>query len=293
MVLPVLDNRNSNAASPTVEAVTIWQGTTDSYTTGGNWSNGVPVNGGIVYFAGNAQDVGNSDQTAVNLREFRVSDTYTGTLGAGALKISATTMVLASSRCVIGINPFVEDLHLVAMPRQMNISGGRINRLHLHTTTGVLTLGRATVNEIVSAPGSSQITIGANVTTDNPLAGNTGPFKVRIGRGSKATTATNMNTVNTSGVFEATTSIANASVNGPVGRLETAGAAITTVTLNGGELVVKDSETNPTLTITNGTINRGRISGVNSNRRITNTNPMTVQGDVQVQLLSGQTITLA
>ena len=62
---------------------------------------------------------------------------------------------------------------------------------------------------------------------------------------------------------------------------------------NGGELLLKDSDTNATLTIGNGTLNGGRINGVDSNRRITNTNPMTVQGEIQVQLVSGQTITLA
>lgn len=101
MVLPVLDNQNINAANPTVETVTIWQGRTDSYTTGGNWSNGVPANGGIVYFAGNDQDVGNSSQKAVNLRASRVADSYGGTLGGDNLQFSATTMVLASSRCVM------------------------------------------------------------------------------------------------------------------------------------------------------------------------------------------------
>ena len=293
MVLPVLDNRNSNAASPTVEAVTIWQGTTDSYTTGGNWSNGVPTKGGIVYFAGNNQDVGDSNQKAVNLREFRVADSYGGTLGGGSLQISATTMVLASSRCVIGIRPFVEDLHIVAMPREMTISAGRVNRLHIHTTTGVLTLNRATINELVVSPGSSQVTIGANVNTDDPTASAAGPSDVRIGRGSRATSAAPMNTVNASGAFESSATIVNASANGRVGQLASSGSVITTLTLNGGELLLKDSEDNATLTIGNATLNGGRINGVDSNRRITNTNPMTVQGEIQVQLLSGQTITLA
>ena len=293
MPLPVLDNRNSNAAAATGKAVTLWQGTTDSYTTGGNWSNGVPAAGGFVYFASNNQDVGNSDQVAVNLREFRVAESYGGTLGAGTLKISATTMVLASSRCAVGINPFVEDLHIVAMPRSINFSGGRINRLHLHTTTGVLTIGRATINQIVSAPGSTQVTIGANVTSDNPLASAAGPYDVRIGRGSRATAAAPMNFVNASGSFESSATIANASANGRVGQIESSGSAITTLTLNGGSLLLKDSETNATLTITNGTINSGRILSGDSNRRVTNTNPMTVQGEVQVRLTSGQTVTLA
>jgi len=292
MVLPVLDNRNSNAASPTVKAVTLWQGTTNSYTTGGNWSNGVPANGGVVYFAGNNQDVGDSNQKAVNLREFRVADSYGGTLGGGSLQISASSMVLASSRCVIGIRPFVEDLHIVAMPREMTIAAGRINRLHIHTTNGVLTINRGVVNELVVSPGSSQVTMSLNVSTDNPLASAGGPFKLRVGRGTRATSAAPMNFVNASGSFESSATIANASANGRVGQIESSGSAITTLTLNGGELLLKDSDTNATLTIGNGTINGGRINGVNSNRRITNTNPMTVQGEIQVQLLSGQTITL-
>tara|TARA_Y100001937_G_scaffold35840_1_gene51419 strand:- start:2 stop:883 length:882 start_codon:yes stop_codon:yes gene_type:complete len=293
MVLPVLDNRNSNAASPTVEAVTIWQGTTTSYTTSSNWSNGVPVDGGIVYYATNNQDVADSNQKAVNLREFRVADSYGGTLGGGLLQISATTMVLASSRCVIGIRPFVEDLHIVAMPREMTIAEGRVNRLHIHTNTGVLTINRGTINKLVVSPGSSQVSISANVSTDNPLASAAGPFDVRLGRGSRATAAAPMNFVNASGSFESSATIANASANGRVGQIESSGSVITTLTLNGGELLLKDSDTNATLTIGNGTINGGRINGVDSNRRITNTNPMTVQGEIQVQLVSGQTITLA
>ena len=293
MVLPVLDNRNSNAASPTVEAVTIWQGTTTSYTTSSNWSNGVPVDGGIVYYATNNQDVADSNQKAVNLREFRVADSYGGTLGGGLLQISATTMVLASSRCVIGIRPFVEDLHIVAMPREMTIAEGRVNRLHIHTNTGVLTINRGTINKLVVSPGSSQVSISANVSTDNPLASAAGPFDVRLGRGSRATAAAPMNFVNASGSFESSAIIANASANGRVGQIESSGSVITTLTLNGGELLLKDSDTNATLTIGNGTINGGRINGVDSNRRITNTNPMTVQGEIQVQLVSGQTITLA
>ena len=293
MVLPVLDNRNSNAASPTVKAVTLWQGTTNSYTTGGNWSNGVPANGGVVYFASNNQDVGDSNQKAVNLREFRVADSYSGTLGGGNLQISASTMVLASSRCVIGISPFVEDLHIVAMPREMTIASGRVNRLHIHTTTGVLSFNRGELNELVVSPGSTQVTIGANVTTDSPLASSAGPFKVRVGRGSRATSAANMNTVNASGAFEASGTVVSATANGSTGQVATTGSLITTLTLNGGELQLKDSDTNATLTITNGTINGGRITGVESNRRITNSNPMTVQGEIQVQLVSGQTITLA
>ena len=293
MVLPVLDNRNSNAASPTVEAVTIWQGTTTSYTTSSNWSNGVPVDGGIVYYATNNQDVADSNQKAVNLREFRVADSYGGTLGGGSLQISATTMVLASSRCVIGIRPFVEDLHIVAMPREMTIAEGRVNRLHIHTNTGVLTINRGTINKLVVSPGSSQVSISANVSTDNPLASAAGPFDVRLGRGSRATAAAPMNFVNASGSFESSAIIANASANGRVGQIESSGSVITTLTLNGGELLLKDSDTNATLTIGNGTINGGRINGVDSNRRITNTNPMTVQGEIQVQLVSGQTITLA
>jgi hypothetical protein len=89
MVLPVLDNRNSNAAAATGKAVTLWQGTDNSYTDSNNWSNGVPAAGGFVYFAGNNQDVGNSNQKAVNLREFRVADSYGGTLGGGSLQIGA------------------------------------------------------------------------------------------------------------------------------------------------------------------------------------------------------------
>jgi hypothetical protein len=293
MVLPVLDNRNSNAAAATGKAVTLWQGTDNSYTDSNNWSNGVPAAGGFVYFAGNNQDVGNSNQKAVNLREFRVADSYGGTLGGGSLQISATTMVLASSRCAIGIRPFVEDLHIVAMPRDMTIAAGRINRLHIHTTTGVLTINRGTINELVVSPGSSQVTIGENVSTDNPLASAAGPFDVRLGRGSRATSAANMNTVNASGVFESSATIANASANGRVGQLASSGSVITTLTLNGGELLLKDSDDNATLTIGNGTINGGRISSGDSNRRVTNTNPMKVQGEIQVRLLSGQTVTLA
>jgi hypothetical protein len=293
MVLPVLDNRNSNAAAATGKAVTLWQGTDNSYTDSNNWSNGVPAAGGFVYFAGNNQDVGNSNQKAVNLREFRVADSYGGTLGGGSLQISATTMVLASSRCAIGIRPFVEDLHIVAMPRDMTIAAGRINRLHIHTTTGVLTINRGTINELVVSPGSSQVAIGANVSTDNPLASAAGPFDVRLGRGSRATSAANMNTVNASGVFESSATIANASANGRVGQLASSGSVITTLTLNGGELLLKDSDDNATLTIGNGTINGGRISSGDSNRRVTNTNPMKVQGEIQVRLLSGQTVTLA
>jgi hypothetical protein len=229
----------------------------------------------------------------VNLREFRVADSYCGTLGGGSLQISATTMVLASSRCAIGIRPFVEDLHIVAMPRDMTIAAGRINRLHIHTTTGVLTINRGTINELVVSPGSSQVAIGANVSTDNPLASAAGPFDVRLGRGSRATSAANMNTVNASGVFESSATIANASANGRVGQLASSGSVITTLTLNGGELLLKDSDDNATLTIGNGTINGGRISSGDSNRRVTNTNPMKVQGEIQVRLLSGQTVTLA
>ena len=293
MVLPVLDNRNSNAASPTVEAVTIWQGTTSSYTTSSNWSNGVPVDGGIVYYAANNQDVADSNQKAVNLREFRVADSYGGTLGNGSLQISATTMVLASSRCVIGIRPFVEDLHIVAMPREMTIPAGRINRLHIHTTNGVLTMDRGVLNELVVSPGSSQVTISSTVSTDNPLASAAGPFDVRLGRGSRATSAAAMNTVNASGAFDSSATIVNANGNGRTGQVISSGSVITTLALNGGELLLKDSDTNATLTIGNGTLNGGRINGVESNRRITNTNPMTVQGEIQVQLVSGQTITLA
>lgn len=293
MVLPVLDNRNSNAASPTVEAVTIWQGTTNSYTTSSNWSNGVPVDGGVVYYAANNQDVADSNQKAVNLREFRVADSYGGTLGNGSLQISATTMVLASSRCVIGIRPFVEDLHIVAMPREMTIPAGRINRLHIHTTNGVLTMDRGVLNEMVVSRGSSQVTIRSNVSTDNPLASAAGPLDVRLGRGSRATSAAAMNTVNASGAFESSATIVNANGNGRTGQIISSGSVITTLTLNGGELLLKDSDTNASLTIGNGTINGGRINGVESNRRITNTNPMTVQGEIQVQLVSGQTITLA
>jgi len=293
MVLPVLDNRNSSAAAATGKAVTLWQGTDNSYTDGNNWSNGVPAAGGFVYFAGNNQDVGNSNQKAVNLREFRVADSYGGTLGGGNLQISATTMVLASSRCAIGIRPFVEDLHIVAMPRDMTIAAGRINRLHIHTTTGVLTINRGTINELVVSPGSSQVTIGANVSTDNPLASAAGPFDVRLGRGSRATSAANMNTVNASGAFESSATIVNASANGRVGQVASSGSVITTLTLNGGELLLKDSDDNATLTIGNGTINGGRISSGDSNRRVTNTNPMKVQGEIQVRLLSGQTVTLA
>ena len=293
MVLPVLDNRNSNAAAPTGKAVTLWQGTDNSYTDSNNWSNGVPAAGGFVYFAGNNQDVGNSNQKAVNLREFRVADSYGGTLGGGSLQISATTMVLASSRCAIGIRPFVEDLHIVAMPREMTIAAGRINRLHIHTTTGVLTINRGTINELVVSPGSSQVTIGANVNTDDPTVSAAGPSDVRIGRGSRATSAAPMNTVNASGAFESSATIVNASANGRVGRVASSGSVITTLTLNGGELLLKDSDDNATLTIGNGTINGGRISSGDSNRRVTNTNPMKVQGEIQVRLLSGQTVTLA
>ena len=293
MVLPVLDNRNSSAAAATGKAVTLWQGTDNSYTDSNNWSNGVPAAGGFVYFAGNNQDVGNSNQKAVNLREFRVADSYGGTLGGGSLQISATTMVLASSRCAIGIRPFVEDLHIVAMPREMTISAGRINRLHIHTTTGVLTINRGTINELVVSPGSSQVTIGANVNTDDPTASAAGPSDVRIGRGSRATSAAPMNTVNASGAFESSATIVNASANGRVGQVASSGSVITTLTLNGGELLLKDSDDNATLTIGNGTINGGRISSGDSNRRVTNTNPMKVQGEIQVRLLSGQTVTLA
>ena len=305
MVLPVLDNRNSNAASATTPKVTIWEGSTStSYTTASNWSNGVPADGDRVFFPGIDKDVADSFQNSVVLKEFRVNKGFGGRLGTGGLVINSEVFVFASSETVVDMIPKGQDLHILAMPRSCTFGNGTfIKRLFLHTTNGVLVFsGAAQTRDTHQARGSSVIKM-TDAQVGIAEGGATVAPSVRVGAGSRLVAACDLAEANVSGNLEHLKgTITNANINN-TGEILSSGPTITTLTLNGGTLTLEDEPSDSTLgtnlgtfstlTLTNATANGGRISGVDSNRRITNTNPMAVQGQIQVQLVSGQTITLA
>lgn len=310
MVLPVLDNRNSNAASATTHRVCIWTGGTNTdYANARNWETtgsgiSVPSNGDRVFFPGIDKDVADSFQNSVVLKEFRVNKGFGGRLGTGSLVINSEVFVFASSKTVVDMIPKGQDLHILAMPRSCTFGNGTfIKRLFLHTTNGVLVFsGAAQTRDTHQARGSSVIKM-TDAQVGIAEGGATVAPSVRVGAGSRLVAACDLAEANVSGNLEHLKgTITTANIN-KTGEILSSGPTITTLTLNGGTLTLEDEPSDSTLgtnlgtfstlTLTNATANGGRISGVDSNRRITNTNPMAVQGQIQVQLVSGQTITLA
>ena len=305
MVLPVLDNRNSNAASATTPKVTIWTGERGtSYTAATNWSNGVPADGDSVYFPSVNKDVADSFQNSVVLKEFRVGEGFEGRLGTGALVINSEVFVFASSKCIVDMIPKGQDLHLLAMPRSCTFGNGTfIKRLFVHTTNGVLLFsGAAQTRDTFQARGSSIVKM-TDAQVGIAEGGPTVAPNVRVGSGSSLVAACDLAEANVSGSLEHLKgTITTASIH-QTGEVKSSGPTISTLTLNGGILSLENEPSDSSLgtnlgtfgslTLTNSTANGGRITGKDSNRTIVNTNPMNVRGELQVELVSGQTITLA
>ena len=290
MPLPVLDNRNSSNATPTLKTTTIWQGTSTDYTNNSNWSNNAPVNGSKVYFGDNSQDCSCGNQKATILREFRVANSYTADISG---TISSEIVVFDSFRAAIDMTIFAEEVHVVRAPRSLRLKSGSINKLIVHDTTGLITVGKAqVVNEVIVGKGTTRVELVDTVRTDAPLASNQGPLKTRVGRGNQLTSAVAMNNLTTSSTAVVSKNVLKATINND-GRLITSGSLITTLNLNRGSLLTRDSTENPTLTIANADLVNGLVSTLGTLRTISNTNPMQLLGDVRFRLASGSTADLS
>ena len=309
MVLPVLDNRISNAAPATSGGVTIWLGTeSTSYTTANNWSLRVPVNGDRVFFTDSTRDVADTFQNSVVLEEFRVGPNYGGKIGEGGISpglvINAKTMVFGSAKCSISMIPKVQDLHILAMPRQCFLGNGTlIKRLFIHTTTGeLLFTGAAATRDVFIAPGSStvkmpdsQVGVADGGTTTAPA--------VRVGRGNRLVSACDLRDARISGTLEHIKGTVNTpQTYGKQSQIISSGPTIEVLEMFGGSLILADEPSDTTLgtnlgsfaTLSlTGDIYDGRIITDKSNRRITHPKSgLDVRGENLIKLASGQTVTL-
>ena len=309
MVLPVLDNRTSNAAPATSGGVTIWLGTeSTSYTTANNWSLRVPVNGDRVFFTDSTRDVADTFQNSVVLEEFRVGPNYGGKIGEGGISpglvINAKTMVFGSAKCSISMIPKVQDLHILAMPRQCFLGNGTlIKRLFIHTTTGVLLFtGAAATRDVFVAPGSSTVKMPDSQVGVSDGGTVFGP-KVRIGRGNRLVSACDLRDARISGTLEHIKgTVLSPQTFGKESQIISSGPSIQSMEMFGGSLVVADEPSDTTLGTNLGTfatldlsghLSNARLITDKSNRRITHSKGgLIVEGDNSIRLASGQTVTL-
>ena len=305
MVLPVLNNRTSNAAPPTSGAVTIWLGTeSTSYTTANNWSLRVPVNGDRVFFTDSTRDVADTFQNSVVLEEFRVGPNYGGQIGTGSMVINAKTMVFGSAKCAVNMIPKVQDLHILAMPRQCTFGNGTlIKRLFIHTTTGVLLFtGAAATRDVFIAPGSSTVKMPDSQVGVSDGGGTLAPV-VRVGRGNRLVSACTLTRARISGTLEHIKGTVNTPQTfGKESQIISSGPSIQSLEMFGGSLVLADEPSDTTLGTNLGTfatldlsghLSNARVITDKSNRRITHPKGgLIVEGDNSIRLASGQTVTL-
>ena len=308
-MLPIIDNRRSNAASATTGGVTIWLGTeSTSYTTANNWSLRVPVNGDRVLFTDSTRDVADTFQNSVVLEEFRVGPNYGGQIGEGGISpglvINANTMVFGSAKCSISMIPKVQDLHILAKPRQCFLGNGTlIKRLFIHTTTGVLLFtGAAATRDVFIAPGSSTVKMPDSQVGVSD-GGTVALPEVRVGRGNRVVSACDLRRARISGTLEHIKGDVTVSKTfGNESQIISSGPTITGLQMFGGSLVLADEPSDTTLGTNLGTfatltlgasLSNASIITDKSNRRITHSKGgLTVDGDNTVRLASGQTVTL-
>jgi len=298
MPVPVILNRTSNPASPTVHTKTIWTGGTGNglFTASKNWTSAVPVQGGIVYFADSSQSLtADTDQQTLNLEELRVSSSFTGSLGTSSnpLRISSTKVVLDARSSDIHLRGSFREIIVVGavgITKVGGISTNRIEKLILARSAQNVELTAGKCEEVVLG-GTSSLTVDSGVTGDNTLSPFTGINNGRVSRNSNLSSASNFINLNVTGRADSNARVGNLTLF--AGSLfegkSTTGVQIR-LTMHGGKLRVMPADSSESFAVVNSDLYGGILSDRGSNRDLTFTNNANILGSVILDLESGSSV---
>jgi hypothetical protein len=298
MPVPVILNRTSNPASPTVHTKTIWSGGTGNglFTANKNWSHAVPVQGGIAYFADSSKSLtGNTDQQTLNLDELRVSSSFTGSLGTSSapLKISSTKVVLDARSSEVHLQGSFKEIIVVGAEGTTKVGGisaNRIERLILARSAQNVQLTAGKCEEVVLG-GTSSLTVDSGVTGDNTLSPFTGINNGRVSRDSTLSSASNFIDLQVTGRADSNARVGNLTLlAGSLFEGKSTTGVQTRLTMYGGKLRVMAANSSDGFAVVNSDLYGGILSDRGSNRDLTFSNNANILGSVVLDLESGSTV---
>jgi len=298
MPVPVILNRTSNAASPTVHTKTIWTGGKGDglFTDTANWTSDVPVQGGIAYFAESSKSLtSGTDQKALKLEELRISSSFTGSLGTSStpLQISSSKVVLDARSGDVHLQGAFNEIIIVGAVGVTKVGGISSNRI------GKLILGRSSQNveltagkcEEVVLGGTSSLTVDSGVTGDNLLDSFPGINNGRVSRNSILSSSSSFINLNVTGRADTNARVGNLTLlTGSLFEGKSTTGVETRLTMHGGKLKVMPADSSVSFPVNNSDLYGGILSDRGSNRDLTFTNDANILGSVVLDLESGSTV---